>query len=154
MMQPRSVTAAASVDGRLYVCGGHNGQQELSSAERYDPGAGAWEAMLPLSQRRSGAAVAVAAGRLYVCGGYDGWEVLSSVERLGPEAAVWEPAPAMSERRDHAAAAVFTGGLLPAAAAQALGGRGEGDDAGGEGVHGSSSGRSGRRRPAARDEGT
>merc|ERR1712083_452200 len=92
-------------------CGGHNGQNELSSAERFDPVAQDWEALPPLSQRRSGAAVAVVAGLLYVCGGYDGSEVLSSMERFDPGTGAWEALALMSERRDHAAAAVFSGGI-------------------------------------------
>ena len=37
--------ACAVLDGRLYVAGGHDGTNALSSVERYSPSSNTWEAL-------------------------------------------------------------------------------------------------------------
>jgi N-acetylneuraminic acid mutarotase len=41
--------AAAAVDGKLYVMGGYDGQNRLSSVERYDPAKNEWVAMASMA---------------------------------------------------------------------------------------------------------
>ena len=89
MSTARYALAAAAVDGKLYVMGGYDGQNRLSSVERYDPAKNAWEAVAPMSTARSGLAAAAVDGKLYVMGGHDGQNGLSSVERYDPARNEW-----------------------------------------------------------------
>lgn len=107
MIARRDGAAAAAMRGRLYVCGGFDGEQSLSSrsAERFDPGTESWRALRDMISRRAGAAAAVVAGQLYVCGGYDGAQHLSECERLDPVVGMWVLLPPMPTRRGYAAGA-------------------------------------------------
>mmetsp|Transcript_96731 Transcript_96731/g.159303 ORF Transcript_96731/g.159303 Transcript_96731/m.159303 type:complete len:464 (-) Transcript_96731:74-1465(-) len=111
MTQCRHCAAAASLNGRFYICGGYDGREALSSAECYDPDLHIWAPVAPMAQRRHGAAAAVLKGKLYVCGGYDGEEALNSTERYDPKTGVWETIPPMQQRRNVAFAVVLAGRL-------------------------------------------
>jgi kelch-like protein 17 (actinfilin)/kelch-like protein 20 len=89
MSTARYCFAAAAVDGKLYVMGGFDGQNRLSSVERYDPATNAWEAVAPMSTARSCSAAAVFDGKLYVMGGHDGKNWLSSIEQYDPAKNEW-----------------------------------------------------------------
>ena len=98
-------------DGKLYAVGGFcNGEDVLSSVERYDPVANAWEAVAPMASARRWIAVAVLDGKLYAVGGYDG-DCLSSVERYDPALDAWEEVAPMAEARNVLAVAVLDGKL-------------------------------------------
>ena len=76
--------ACAVLEGKLYaVCGEGDGDDALSSVERYDPVMDAWEAVAPTAVARNQPRVPVLDGKLYVVGGYDGdtGNSSSSVER-------------------------------------------------------------------------
>jgi N-acetylneuraminic acid mutarotase len=45
MSTARSCSAAAVFDGKLYVMGGHDGKNWLSSVEQYDPAKNEWVTM-------------------------------------------------------------------------------------------------------------
>jgi N-acetylneuraminic acid mutarotase len=113
MSTARSASAAAAVDGKLYVMGGMDGQKRLSSVvERYDPAKNAWEAVAPISTARDASAAAVLDGKVYVMGGEDAdHESLSSVERYDPAKNAWEAVAPMSTAR-YASAAVVVDGKL------------------------------------------
>ena len=89
MSTARSAPAAAVFDGKLYLMGGYDGRNPLSSVERYDPAKNTWEAVAPMFTARGGSAAAVVDGKLYVMGGYDGRNRLSSVERFDPARNEW-----------------------------------------------------------------
>lgn len=60
MVERRKGAAASAIAGRLYVFGGHTGQQPLRSAECLDEdGSGSWEPVTSMAQRRWRAAAAV-----------------------------------------------------------------------------------------------
>ena len=101
------------MDGRLYVFGGLNAEEEiLSSAERFDPERNIWEALLPMGAERKGAAAAAMGGRLYVFGGSNAQDYsLSSAERFDPERNLWEALPPMGSERAGASAAAMRGSL-------------------------------------------
>jgi len=97
---------------RLYVCGGADGHQALSSAECFDPMAGAWQDLpATMALPRAAAAAAVMAGRLYVCGGITAQRAISSVERLDTTAGAWETLAPLSQPRADAVAGVVAGRL-------------------------------------------
>ena len=89
MSAARDGPAAAVFDGKLYVMGGYDGQNSLSTVERYDPAKNAWEAVAPMSAARDGPAAAVFDGKLYVMGGFEGQDELSSVEQYDPARNEW-----------------------------------------------------------------
>ena len=113
MSTARSASAAAAVDGKLYVMGGDAEGRWISSVERYDPAKNAWEAVAPMSMARSSHAAAAIDGKLYVMGGaYDSQHRLSSVERYDPAKNAWEAVAPMSTARGHSAVAASDGKLL------------------------------------------
>lgn len=113
MSQRRSHAVAASVGGRLWVCGGKGSgaAERLCSAERLDTSTSRWVPLPPMLEPRSQAAAAVVGGALHVCGGFDGVQHLRSAERLSPGAGAWRRLPAMNEGRSSAAAAALAGRL-------------------------------------------
>lgn len=96
---------------QLIICGGYDGFQSLSSAERMDPESGTWEPLQPMSQRRNRAACAVVAGKLHVAGGNDGDLFLRSAERFDPLVASWEELPPLRSARAHAMSAATRNGF-------------------------------------------
>lgn len=97
---------------RLYVVGGiDGGYKPLESVVRFDPLAGAWEALPPLATARAGAAAAVVAGRLYVLGGEACGRALRDAHRFDPWTGAWERLPSMQVGRIRAGA-VALGGYL------------------------------------------
>lgn len=56
MLTRRAGAAAAVVVGRLYLCGGYDGAQNLAECERFDPHSRTWELLPALSCRRGYAA--------------------------------------------------------------------------------------------------
>ena len=96
MSTARGGPAAAAIDGKLYVMGGNDGQNRLSSVERFDPAKNAWEAVAPMSTARTCPAAAAIDGKLYVMGGHDGQNRLSSVERYDPATNEWAAMTSMA----------------------------------------------------------
>merc|ERR1712050_36702 len=82
--------------GKLYLCGGYNGVQCLSSVECFDPSISQWQRLSPMSMRRESAAIAVVARCLLIFGGKDSTECLRLVERFDPAVDAWRPMPSMS----------------------------------------------------------
>jgi len=58
MPQSRSGVAACAMAGRLWVCGGSYGRQDLRSAARYNPSSADWEQLPPMLAPRMLAASA------------------------------------------------------------------------------------------------
>lgn len=70
----RHHTAAAALDGKLYVVGGRRGKNlALNAVERYDPRTDSWERLPPLPLGSGGLGLAALDGRLIaISGGDDG----------------------------------------------------------------------------------
>ena len=76
MPESRGFMAAGSLKGLIYVVGGYDGEQELSTTEAYDPAdegskAGPWSTKAPLNEPRAGLGLVSLGNRLYAIGG--GW---------------------------------------------------------------------------------
>lgn len=104
MPTARNHVGAATLDGRLYVLGGRVERENLSLAERFDPGAGRrgrWRAVAPLRTRRSGFAAVAAGGTIVAFGGEElgGGSTIARVERYDPEGDRWSKLPAMTTPR-------------------------------------------------------
>ncbi len=96
-----NLVAATDQAGRIYAIGGfdRNGMI-VNNVERYDPGTGAWETLIPMATPRSALVAhnSTASGRLriYAIGGSGG----SSVnEAYDPELGTWTPASPMPTGR-------------------------------------------------------
>lgn len=119
MKGPRCGHVAASLRGRVYVCGGTTGNGlAVSTVESFDPGSETWSAAPPMQLGRGDAAAVVAAGRLYVLGGWrylqPGMPCERTVERLDLATGLWELLPwQLSDGRcGFCAGAVWNGRLV------------------------------------------
>lgn len=122
MRVPRLKHIAATLQGRVYACGGSLGDgRGLASAERWDPEAEVWSALPPMGLERGEPAAAVVSGRLYVLGGVKwcpqgGEPAEPSVECFNPANSSWEAVPSLLQGRQAlCAGAVWAG--IPALAA-------------------------------------
>jgi len=97
-LQHRRTNAAGAVlAGRLYVCGGFDGERTLNTAERFNPTTGAWESLPSLQHPRAHAAAATLTGCLFICGGQDEEDKpLSFAERFDPQVSTWTRLPPLS----------------------------------------------------------
>lgn len=102
---------SVSLDGFVYVIGGYDGGEFLSSAERYTPSTGQWEAIAPMRTSRFGVACAVLDGRIYAVGGYSSGTFHKSVERYDPATNTWERVNPMANAREWHACGVLNGSL-------------------------------------------
>ncbi|KAL8174398.1 UNVERIFIED_CONTAM: hypothetical protein K2H54_043810, partial [Gekko kuhli] len=108
----RSGGGVASVNGSIYVVGGHDGVVCFSSVPRYEPETNLWKRdVAPISEAKRDVAVAELGGYLYCVGGYDGLLCLSTVERYDPELNRWRRVAPMNRRRRGLGLAVLDGYL-------------------------------------------
>ncbi|KAF5283175.1 hypothetical protein FQR65_LT02687 [Abscondita terminalis] len=115
MSVARSQMGVAVLDDYLYVVGGNNKSQVLSSVERYSFRKGTWSTVPSMSVGRSGPAVAAVDGLLYVIGGYETVEnpfyraqfTVASVECFNPFANSWSDCPPLPESRAEAGVVVL-----------------------------------------------
>ena len=106
----------AVLDGKRYAVGGYNDDEDghtsyLTSVERYDPAANAWEAVAPMAEARHAPAVAALDGKLYAVGGYCengeyGGASSCSLERYDPATNAWEAAAPLTTARQFQAITV------------------------------------------------
>ena len=101
----RSEVAVAELDGKIYVIGGFDGQQEL---EIYDPAVDRWSrgAAIPRALHHAGAVGLNS--KLYVIGGYaNGWDPTDTVYEYDPAGDRWRSLAAMPTPRGALAVAVM-----------------------------------------------
>ena len=105
MTEARHSAAAVSLNGKIFICGGCDGQNVLSSCEVYDTQLNRWQHIAPMKSSRMRHSAVVHAGKVYVFGGVNvdiGSPALKSVECYSPEEGRWTKVPDMPEGRfDH-----------------------------------------------------
>jgi DNA-binding CsgD family transcriptional regulator/N-acetylneuraminic acid mutarotase len=85
----RAFAAAAALGDRIYVVGGYDGEQELTTCTIYDPATKMWEECAPLAVGRGGLGLVAIGGQLYAVGG-GGWtSFLGFNERYNPSNDTW-----------------------------------------------------------------
>ena len=91
-----------------------DGAQSLQTAELWDPAAGAWVVLPPMSHKRAFPGCCVLpSGRVAVVGGRPAtYETCRDAEAFDPVARTWEPLPPMSHDREHPGVAAVAGGLV------------------------------------------
>ena len=82
--EPRCAYAMGSLNGRLYLFGGWDGDGYAATVYAYDPQADSWTQKARMDIGRGFAAAAPLAGRLYVVGGYDGDRELTTCTSYDP----------------------------------------------------------------------
>ncbi len=110
----RSETAAATLDGKIYVAGGLAGQTSFfsgisTSFESYDPASDSWKELAPIPKALHHISLASAHGRIYMTGGYTALDFVPDVKSTwvyDPQADSWSTAADMPAPR--AAATVST----------------------------------------------
>ncbi|RMC04965.1 hypothetical protein DUI87_18145 [Hirundo rustica rustica] len=80
---------------KVYICGGFDGDQCLSSAEMFNPTRNQWFLIAPMSSRRSGVGVMAYGNQVYAVGGFDGNSRLQSVEAYNPITNTWHAVPSI-----------------------------------------------------------
>ena len=86
---------------KVYICGGFNGQECLSSAECYDPAVNQWTMLSPMRNRRSGVGVIAHGDSLYALGGFNGITRMNNGERWNERTQNWQTIPEMYSPRSN-----------------------------------------------------
>ena len=91
MLTPRYGSGAALVNGRIYVIGGvDTDNNALATVEVYNPAKDRWSSRTNMLTPRGFFATVVVNGRIYVIGGYIGmWNVIPTVEEYIPAEDRW-----------------------------------------------------------------
>ncbi|CAC5365929.1 KLHL12 [Mytilus coruscus] len=100
----RRYVAAASLNGKVYIIGGYDGQSRLSLVECLDLSSDdpQWQSVSTMTQRRGLAGVCVYRGEIYVCGGFDGYSRHTSMECYNPGTDQWRTLSGMAVGREGA----------------------------------------------------
>jgi len=104
----------AAVDGRLYLFGGWDGRQAVSTVYSFDPEANAWQPRASLPAPRAFSSAVALEGRIYLIGGTDGSHALTTVQVYFPQrdqsgAAAYENRAPLPEGRSAAGTTVIAG---------------------------------------------
>lgn len=89
MFEKRSCFGVASLEGKIYVCGGRN-ETFLQSAEMYDPKTNQWKNLAPMNAKRCNFVLLVFEDKLYAIGGYNGESDLNSIDIYDPDTGKWK----------------------------------------------------------------
>ncbi len=87
--EPRCAYALVAQEDALYLFGGWDGQQYVSTTYAYDVGRDEWRELPPSSVARGFAGATSLNGRLYVVGGYDGEKELTDCASYDPTSQTW-----------------------------------------------------------------
>ncbi|KAK1329303.1 hypothetical protein QTO34_011484 [Cnephaeus nilssonii] len=98
----RHQSAVCELGGYLYIIGGAESWNCLSTVERYNPENNTWTLIAPMNVARRGAGVAVLDGKLFVGGGFDGSHAISCVEMYDPTRNEWKMIGNMTSARSNA----------------------------------------------------
>ncbi|XP_049306928.1 kelch-like protein 5 [Bactrocera dorsalis] len=95
MKQARCGHCVVELDGKIYAIGGFDGQNALSSVERYTTSDG-WKLVKSLTVGRYDASAVTLNGKIYIMGGFNGTK-LKSVECYNPDSNTWTSCADMTE---------------------------------------------------------
>ena len=91
--------SAASVDGSIYLSGGHSSGRDSARLTRLD--GGSWTQLAPMRFARGGHALVAAQGRLYAIGGNTAAGNVAPAEVFDPAANAWSTLPSLPVPRNH-----------------------------------------------------
>jgi N-acetylneuraminic acid mutarotase len=96
METPKCFLSVAKLGSNIYCMGGYNGNNWLSSVEKYNPETNAWLYVEPMQAIRSDACAVTYDGKIFVVGGTNGSETFSSTEVFDPERKKWVLGPRLN----------------------------------------------------------
>ena len=100
MTVARTGRGCVALDGKLYAVGGAGADDEdLDTAEVYDPQTDGWQPLAKMSTARSYLRLAAVGGKIHAIGGWGGSSRLASVEAYDPQQNRWEAAAPLSGPR-------------------------------------------------------
>ncbi|KPP56375.1 hypothetical protein Z043_126011 [Scleropages formosus] len=85
----------------VYICGGFNGNECLSTAEHYNPESNQWTLIAPMRSPRSGVGVIAYGEQVYAVGGFDRANRLQNAEAYNPSTDSWRAVPTMFNPRSN-----------------------------------------------------
>lgn len=100
------------MNGKLYAVGGSDGNNDLQTAERYDPKTQRWSSIGALSKAKSNNACTELGGFLYSIGGSSDQQALRDCERFDFENEKWELIAPLQVPRSQAACTTFRGQVI------------------------------------------
>ncbi|XP_055081036.1 kelch-like protein 20 [Periophthalmus magnuspinnatus] len=115
MKKRRSRAGAAALEGKLYVCGGHDGQSSLDSVEIFNPDLNQWTSICSMRVARCKLGMVAFNGRIFAVGGKLGHlqnSTLKSVESFDPKEDEWCPSMSMQSERSSFGIAVLENEVL------------------------------------------
>ncbi|CAK6976756.1 kelch-like protein 10 [Scomber scombrus] len=92
---------------KIYICGGFNGEELLSSAECYNPQSNQWTMIASMGSGLNGAAVIAYKDLIYVVGGFNGVNCVNTVIAYDPVSHRWRAIPPMINSRSNFGIAVL-----------------------------------------------
>jgi hypothetical protein len=105
-------TAAANLDGQLYIAGGYN--NGTASARAFRLNGSSWQELAALRHPRGALALLPFDGHLYAIGGESGGTQVAPVEQYDPVSNGWTDLPVLPLPRNHVAGFVYQGKLCVA----------------------------------------
>ncbi|XP_063727443.1 kelch-like protein 12 [Symsagittifera roscoffensis] len=96
----RRYVSATQLGGQIYVIGGYDNANRLSSVSVLDCRVMQWKTVANMNVRRGLAGVVSYRDKIYVAGGFDGSSRLSSMEVYDPNLDKWEMMPQMTIGRE------------------------------------------------------
>ena len=91
--------SAASLDGSIYLSGGHSNGRDSARLARLD--GGSWTELAPMRFARGGHTLLAAQGRLYAIGGNTAAGNVAPAEVFDPAANAWTTLPSLPVPRNH-----------------------------------------------------
>ncbi len=98
---PLDHASAATLDGRLYIAGGHSNGRDSARLFRLD--GDHWTALASMHFARGGHALVAAQGRLYAVGGNTASANVAPVEAYEPQSGAWTVVSSLPVPRNHVA---------------------------------------------------
>lgn len=102
---PLDHASAATLDGRLYIAGGHSNGRDSARLFRLD--GDHWTALASMHFARGGHALVAAQGRLYALGGNTASANVAPVEAYDPQSEAWTVVSSLPVPRNHVAGFVL-----------------------------------------------
>ena len=108
---PRRFHAMVGLGGKLFVIGGYDGMNHLSTVECLDMWSGRWSSIANMSETRMDFSAAVLGGKIFVTGGR---HKKGACESFDPGTGAWTAVPPMKTPREHHATVAAQGKLIVA----------------------------------------
>ena len=111
-MTPRAYHGCITIDTRMFVIGGFDGNEYFNSCRTFHLRDRVWNDIAPMNERRCYVSVAYLNGLLYAMGGFNGHVRQNSAEKYLIESNQWSAICPMHVQRSDASACTLNGSTL------------------------------------------